>query len=149
MTLSQSIKRARRVYLAGNGGSAANAIHIANDLIGCGIRAHALTADVATITAIANDHGYEHVFSRQIRVFAEPGDLLICLSGSGNSPNIIEALEAAKAIGVETWAITGEFTEGMASEIADHAIVVGSDMQAAEGEQVRIGHQVMMELKCR
>lgn len=147
MTLTEAIKGAKRVYLCGNGGSAANAIHIANDLIGCGIRAHALTADVATLTAIANDHGYEHVFSQQLRVFADAGDLLICLSGSGNSPNIIEAIKVAKKMGMNTYAVTGEFTDALAADLAQHAIRVGDDMQMAEDNQLILGHKVMREMR--
>ena len=96
---------ANHVYLCGNGGSAANAIHIANDLVSVGIRAHPLTADVATLTAIANDYGYEFVFSRQLAVFAQRGDLLIVLSGSGNSENILQALASAKHLGIPSIAI--------------------------------------------
>src|SRR5688572_17465813 len=116
MKLLDDVKQAKRVYICGNGGSAANAIHMANDLILCGIRAHPLVADVSTLTAIANDFGYEHVFSRQLRVYGEPGDLLIAMSGSGNSPNILEALKAAKEIGVKSWALIG-MTGGKAREL--------------------------------
>ena len=145
--LGEAIKNAKRVYLAGNGGSAANAIHIANDLISCGVRAYALTADVATLTAIANDYDYSVVFSRQLRVFGEKGDLLIVLSGSGKSSNIVAALNAAKEIGMESWAIVG-MSGGPARDLADNNIYyAGSTMQEAEQEQLRIGHSLLAELK--
>lgn len=142
--LASAIIRANRVYLCGNGGSAANAIHIANDLVSCGIRAQPLTADIATLTAIANDFGYEEVFSKQIEVFAESGDMLIVLSGSGNSPNVLRAIEAAKAKGLETWAIVGG---GKAAEIADHKIMTHWNMQASEQAQLIIGHDIMKSIK--
>ena len=92
-------KTGRQVFLAGNGGSAGNAIHLANDLIyalskrqGSGIRVHALPANAATLTCLANDVGYDKVFSLQLSVLARPGDVLIVFSGSGNSPNILAAL---------------------------------------------------------
>lgn len=144
--LANAVRSAKRVYLCGNGGSAANAIHIANDFISCGIRAHALTADIATLTAIANDYGYEHIFENQLRVFGDPEDLLIALSGSGDSQNIILALDAANSIGMMTWAITGA-GGGKAPRHTENCIRVGNTMQEAENEQLVIGHSVMRELK--
>ena len=148
MELTKAISKARRVYLCGNGGSAANCIHVANDLISVGIKAHALTADVATLTAIANDFDYSAVFSRQLRTFAEPGDLLIALSGSGKSPNIIAALAAAKEIGVQSWAIIGAYNKDTpADRLASNVIKQGNDMQAAEEYQLFLGHEIMRQIK--
>lgn len=146
MELAKAVKKARRVFIAGNGGSAANAMHIANDLISCGVKAQALTADVATLTAIANDYGYVNVFSRQLEVLAEAEDLLIVLSGSGKSPNIHAALGAAKAIGMNTWALFGAYSDASAP-MADCITRAGADMQAAEDAQVQIGHDVLRWLK--
>ena len=148
MRLAEDISAAKRVYLAGNGGSAANAIHIANDLVSCGIRAQALTADVSTLTAIANDFGYEHVFSRQLEVFGEPGDLVLVLSGSGRSPNILAALAKAKALGVKSWGLFGAWN-GLheMAKLADCCIVFGKDMQEAEDHQLKVGHEVLRWLK--
>jgi D-sedoheptulose 7-phosphate isomerase len=99
-----------RVFLCGNGGSAANANHWANDLIyGAakggrgGVRAHSLSANTSVLMCLANDTGYENIFSGQIEVLASPGDILVALSGSGNSPNILRALEAGNHLGMETW----------------------------------------------
>lgn len=131
MSLADSIRSAKRVYIIGNGGSAANAIHIANDLLSEGIRAHALTADISTITALANDFGYENVFSAQIAIYGEAGDLLIALSGSGKSPNILRAIETADAIGMDVERIFGN----------------GLTMQEAEQEQLRLGHEAMLWLR--
>lgn len=128
----EAIRIARRVYLCGNGGSAANAAHIANDLIACGIPAHALTTDIATLTAIANDHGYEEIFVRQLRVFGTPRDVLIALSGSGRSPNILFAVDYAKQIGMPVYCIFGA--------------ELGQDMQEAEEYQVKLGHALRAAL---
>ena len=147
MKLAKAIKNARRVYIAGNGGSAANALHFANDLISCGVKAHALTADVSTLTCIANDHDYVEVFSRQVKAFAEPGDLVLVLSGSGRSPNILAALAAAREVGAKSWAIVGGYRETEAEKIADHCTRYGKDMQEAEEKQLYLAHKVMRWLK--
>lgn len=129
-SLAEKVKKAKRVYIAGNGGSYANAVHICNDLLSVGVRA--FTLDPATLTAIANDFGYAHVFSRWLRVVGEKGDLLIALSGSGKSPNILRAIEAAEDLGMD---IHREFG------------VPRFDMQAAEEHQVWLGHEVMRCLR--
>lgn len=127
----KQIRRARRVFLIGNGGSYANAIHICNDLLACGIRA--FTLDPATLTASANDHGYETVFARWIRTVGERGDLLLALSGSGTSANIVGALRAARAKGIDTALITWRLKGGM-------------DMQLSEEAQITLGHYWMKKL---
>ena len=132
MSLSERIKWAGAVYIIGNGGSYANAMHIANDLIACGIRAH--TLDPSTLTATANDYGYEHVFSRWLRVFANRGDLLIALSGSGKSPNILNAISVAEEIGMDVERVFGAPRLGM---------------QEAEERQVILGHELMRQLRAR
>ena len=144
-----AVKAAKHVYLCGNGGSAANAIHIANDWVACGIKAHAMTGDVATLTAIANDHGYKHVFARQVEAMGEPGDLLVALSGSGASENVVEAIVAAKAKGLHTWAIVGGYNgKGVpAAVLAENVLYFGKDMQDAEERQIYIGHGVMRWLR--
>src|SRR6202158_3503585 len=99
----------RTVFIIGNGGSASTASHMANDLTKQAhvpgrkpLRAHALTDSVEALTAIANDTGYENVFATQLKTFARAGDLLILISASGNSPNIVKAIEVAKRIGLGT-----------------------------------------------
>lgn len=131
--LFEAVRSAKRVYVVGNGGSAANAMHIVNDLEAAGIRAH--TINPATLTATANDEGYEFVFSRWIMLHGEPGDLLIALSGSGKSPNILNAIQAAKVIGMEVHPIFGSER--------------GEDMQQAEEAQVSIGHEIAKWLRSR
>ena len=146
MRLAKAILKAKRVYLIGNGGSAANASHFANDLVACGVKAHALT-DVATLTATYNDYSYGAAFSVQVKVFAEPGDLLIAMSGSGMSPNIVSALATAKELGVASWAILGDYQENEAEKIADNVTKFGRDMQEAEEKQIYLSHKVSRWLK--
>jgi D-sedoheptulose 7-phosphate isomerase len=146
----------RQVFLCGNGGSAANAIHLANDLLygvdktsGRGLRVNALPANAAVLTCLANDIAYEDIFAQQLAVLANPGDMLIVFSGSGNSPNIIRALIRARKLGVTSFAILG-FTGGRALELADHPIYFPvHDMQVAEDLQMMVGHMIMKELSGR
>lgn len=130
MKLADAVRKAKRVYLIGNGGSYANAIHICNDLLSVGIKAY--TLDPAFLTATANDESYERVFARWIRVVGDPGDLLIALSGSGTSTNISRAIHEAQKMGMKTMLIT--------------RYLKGIDMQQSEEEQLRIGHALMKEL---
>ena len=146
-------KTGKQVFLCGNGGSAGNATHLANDFVyaiskvpGAGIRAHSLAANPAVITCLANDEGYDSVFAIQLSVMARPGDLLLCFSGSGNSPNILVALEKAREIGVKSYAVLG-FSGGKAKALADRPIHFAiDDMQIAEDAQVIIGHMLMQFL---
>lgn len=146
-------KAGRSVYLCGNGGSAGNAIHLANDLVygavggrTSGIRAHALPANAAVLTCLANDTDYSEIFSLQLKTFGQPGDLLIVLSGSGNSPNILKAIEAAKALGMQTFGILG-YSGGKAKAMVDTPIHFAvDDMQISEDLQLIVGHMVMQWL---
>lgn len=138
-----NIRDYKQVFLCGNGGSAANATHIANDLISVGVRAHSLTADVATLTAIANDFHYNDVFSRQIDVLSDPGDLLVLLSGSGSSPNIFQAAVAGERNSLYVLGIFGEFGANTAAVLCDSHIRRGKTMQEAEEYQLVWGHQFL------
>lgn len=141
------------IYLCGNGGSAGNAIHLANDLLygagvknGKGLRVEALTANSAVITCLANDIGYDEIFAEQLRVKAVAGDVLIVLSGSGNSSNIVRALEVGNAIGMKTFAVLG-YSGGKCKELAQHPLHFAiDDMQVAEDLQLIIGHMCMQWL---
>jgi D-sedoheptulose 7-phosphate isomerase len=143
----------RQVFFCGNGGSAGNAVHLANDFLygiakktGGGMKVHALSANSAVMTCLANDVGYEFIFSEQIAVQAQSGDLLIALSGSGNSPNIVRAIEQAKAMKVKSYAILG-FTGGKCKDLADVPIHFPvNDMQIAEDMQLIVGHMMMQWL---
>jgi len=143
----------RQVFFCGNGGSAGNAVHLANDFIygvakrtGGGIRAVALSANPAVITCLANDVGYENIYSEQLAVFANEGDVLVALSGSGNSLNIVKVLTQASNMKVKSYAILG-YSGGKAKEIADVAIHFPvDDMQIAEDLQLVVGHMLMQWL---
>ena len=108
-----TIKAGKKIMLCGNGGSAADSQHIAAEFIGRfekerkSMAAMALTTDTSALTAIGNDYGYEEVFSRQVEGLGQSGDLLIGISTSGNSKNVIKALEVAKKKGVSTVALVG------------------------------------------
>lgn len=101
--LIEKIKEARYVFVCGNGGSAANAEHFSSDLFSKGIKVICLNSNTAIMTMIANDFGYQYVFSRQLEVFADFQDLLITISCSGTSKNIARAREAAKLLGVKVY----------------------------------------------
>ena len=142
-----------QVFFCGNGGSAGNSVHLANDYIygvakrtGGGIRAVALSANTAVMTCLANDMGYDHIYSEQLAVLANEGDVLVTLSGSGNSPNILRVLEQAKAMKVKSYAIVG-YDGGKAKALADVALHFPvDDMQIAEDLQLVVGHMVMQWL---
>jgi D-sedoheptulose 7-phosphate isomerase len=143
----------RQVFFAGNGGSGGNANHLANDFLyalsktpGSGLRVHSLSANPSVITCLANDEGYDQVFSLQLAVLARKGDVLVAMSGSGNSPNIIRALQEAKTIGMTSYAVLG-FSGGKAKAIADVPIHFRiDDMQISEDAQMVVGHMVMQWL---
>ncbi|TGK17245.1 SIS domain-containing protein [Leptospira fluminis] len=153
-TLAESLwdawKTKKTVYICGNGGSAGNAIHLANDFNygidkgkGIGLRIEALPANSSVITCIANDEGYEFIFSQQLQVKADANDVLIVLSGSGNSPNILKALEVGNRLGMKTFAILG-YSGGKAKSLAQHPIHFAiEDMQVSEDLQLIVGHILM------
>lgn len=146
-------KARKQVFLCGNGGSAGNAVHMANDFLygisktyGSGLRVNALSANTAVLTCLANDCGYDQIFSMQLAVQANQGDVLIALSGSGNSPNIVKALEQARKSGVKSYAVLG-YSGGKAKALADVAIHFAvDDMQIAEDMQLIVGHMLMQWL---
>lgn len=146
-------KDGRQVFICGNGGSAANAAHLANDFLygiskklGSGVRVSALSANPSVLTCLANDCGYEAIFSMQLAVQGRAGDVLIVLSGSGNSPNIVAALEQAKNMRVKSYAILG-YDGGKAKTLADVPIHFDvHDMQISEDLQLIAGHMAMQWL---
>lgn len=146
MRLATIIRKAKHVFLVGNGGSFANAMHIANDLLSVGVRAH--TMDPSTLTAYANDYGYDKAFGRWLGTVAEHGDVLIALSGSGNSKNITYACRIAKVHYMTVIGITGSYEPHpkLAGQ-AHHVIRRGKNMQEAEDYQIRWGHSIMKALR--
>ena len=151
--MRKSWEAGRQVFFCGNGGSAGNAIHLVNDYLygvarrtGGGLKVLALSANPAVITCLANDVGYESIFSEQLAVQGEKGDLLIVLSGSGNSPNIVKVLEQSKTMGIKSFAILG-YSGGRSKSLADEAIHFSiDDMQISEDMQLIVGHMIMQWL---
>lgn len=140
------IKSGNKVLLAGNGGSAADAQHIAAELSGRFVKDRralpgiALTVDTSALTSIANDYGYEHVFSRQLEAFGKEGDLFIGISTSGNSQGILKAFEAAKKLNCKTLGLSGR-DGGKMKGNCDLNIVVPSPTTARIQEMhILIGH---------
>ena len=128
----QVYKNHKKILIAGNGGSAADAQHFAAELVGRygfdrpSLPALALTTDTSNLTAIGNDYGYDFVFSRQLEGMAQEGDLFIGISTSGNSENILNAFKSAKEKGVITVALTGR-DGGKMADAADYTLIVPSD----------------------
>jgi D-sedoheptulose 7-phosphate isomerase len=141
------------VFFCGNGGSAGNAIHLANDFLygiakrtGGGIRASSLSANPAVVTCLANDVGYDQIYAEQLAVQGRAGDLLIALSGSGNSPNIVAVLKQARLMGVRSGAILG-YSGGQSKALADIPVHFSiDDMQISEDLQLVVGHMLMQWL---
>ena len=157
-SLYDAYARGATVFVIGNGGSAANASHLAQDLAKgtCAdltqdrrIRALSLTDNVAFFSALGNDEGYDQVFVQQLRTFCRPGDLLIAISGSGNSPNVLRAVEYANEHGLKTIGVTG-FSGGRLREIVTESLHVPlNDMCTAESIHSVIFHYVILQLQER
>jgi len=130
-----ALRAGNKVLACGNGGSAAAASHLAEELVGRyksgrrSLPAISLAADPALITCIANDFGYESIFSRQIEGLAKHGDIVVAFSTSGNSPNLLKALDAAQTAGAVSVALLGKTGGAMAGK-ADHEVVVPSNSTA-------------------
>jgi D-sedoheptulose 7-phosphate isomerase len=133
--IRQAIKGGHKLLTAGNGGSAADALHLAEELVGrfnkerVSLPAIALCADPTLLTCIGNDYGFEQIFSRQVEGLGRPGDVLVVFSTSGKSPNVIRALHAAKARGLKTIAVLGK-GGGAIKGLADHEVIVPGDVTA-------------------
>lgn len=144
----ETLKNGNKILLCGNGGSAADAQHIAAELVGRykterkGLPGIALTTDTSALTAISNDYGYDRVFDRQVEALANKGDLLIGISTSGNSANILSALKVAKDMGCNTLGMCGK-NGGKMNEVCDITLVVPSDDTPRIQEMhILIGHTI-------
>ena len=131
----ETLEKGGKVLICGNGGSAADAQHIAAEFVGRyeterkALAAIALTTDTSALTALANDYNFERIFSRQVEALARPDDLLIAISTSGNSPNVISAVMAARQIGCKTLGMTGAKGKKLAS-ICDECLIVPAERTA-------------------
>lgn len=143
----------RTVFMMGNGGSSGNASHIVNDLVKSALhprrprfRAMCLTDNTPTLTAYSNDESYDIALAKQIEAFAEPGDIVFALSGSGNSPNVIKAVETGRAMGLTCIGLTGR-DGGKLAPLCDVAVIVSSDsMQVIEDAHLVILHAMFLRL---
>ncbi len=145
----KALRRGNKILWMGNGGSAAEAQHMAAELSGRflrerpGLYSEALSVNTSTITAVGNDYGYDHIFRRQIEAFVQPGDVVVGMTTSGTSKNIVLALEEAKRREAVTIAFTGN-GGGTVAEICDH-VLLGPDGYSAIVQEV---HQVMAHIIC-
>lgn len=145
--LVKAFRKGNKVILFGNGGSAADAQHIACELAGKfyldrdPLPAIALTTNTSTLTAIANDYSYDEVFARQVKALAKKGDIVIGISTSGNSPNILQGIEAAKQLGAITIAFTGQ--GGWLKDLADYVLAIPStDTPRIQEAHITAGHVI-------
>ncbi|MHC4619454.1 MAG: D-sedoheptulose-7-phosphate isomerase [Planctomycetota bacterium] len=149
--INSALNKNHRAYICGNGGSAADAQHIAGELVGrfqaerTALPAIALTTDTSVITSIANDYGYENVFVRQAEALVEKGDIFWALSTSGASPNIVAAAESAKAKGACVLAFTGRKNTPL-ERIADICFCADSDSAARSQEIHQLAYHLICEL---
>ena len=143
------LQRGGKILLAGNGGSAADAQHIAGELVSRfafdrpGLPAIALTTDTSILTAIGNDYGYERIFARQLQAHGNKGDVFVAYSTSGKSPNILLALDEARARGLTSIGLTGNRPSSMAAR-CDHCLVVPS----GDTPKIQEGHLVLGHILC-
>ncbi|MDO5045684.1 D-sedoheptulose 7-phosphate isomerase [Campylobacter sp.] len=141
-----ALKNGGKIMLCGNGGSAADAQHIAAELSGRykkergALAGIALTTDTSALTAIGNDYGYEFVFSRQLEAIGRSGDLLIAISTSGNSPNVMRALEAAKRLGIRTLGLSGKDGGMMNGACELNLVIPSKDTPRIQEMHILIGH---------
>jgi D-sedoheptulose 7-phosphate isomerase len=148
-TCTRCLRAGGRIFLAGNGSSAAQAQAVAGAFVSRfafdrpGLPAMALTADTSILTAIGNDYGFEQLFARQLQAHAHPGDVLIALSTSGQSRNILLVLEAARSLDVRRVGLTGN-RGGPMRELCDHVLEVAS----SEAPRIQEGHLVLGHVLC-
>jgi len=145
---TNALKKGNKVMICGNGGSAADAQHIAAELSGrfkkerMPLAGIALTTDTSALTAIGNDYGYEYVFSRQLEALGKEGDVLIAISTSGNSANVIRAIQSAEKIGIKIITLTGK-DGGKMKEMGDINIIVPSnDTPRIQEMHIMTGHMI-------
>jgi D-sedoheptulose 7-phosphate isomerase len=147
--LADRLQAGARLLAAGNGGSAAQAQHLTAELVGryqeerAGFSALALHAETSSLTAIGNDYGFDELFARQVQAHGRPGDVLMLMSTSGNSRNLLRAAEAGRRAGLAVWAMTGPEPNPLAA-LADSALCIEADRTAT----VQEAHLVALHLMC-
>jgi D-sedoheptulose 7-phosphate isomerase len=147
--MAERLRRGCKILICGNGGSAADAQHFAAELTGRYLKerralaAIALSTDTSALTCIGNDYGFEQIFSRQVEALGRPGDLLVAISTSGNSPNVIQAVAAAHGLGMRTLGLLGR-EGGKLKALVDDALVVPSPVTA----RIQELHQMTYHFWC-
>ena len=147
--IASSLRAGGCVLVFGNGGSAADAQHIAGELVGRfamerrGFRAVALATDASVMTSLANDYGYEEIFARQIEALARPGDIAFAISTSGNSRNVLRAIDTARENGLTVIGLSGRDGGGMRGR-CDHLIIVPSN----DTPRIQEGHALVYHIIC-
>lgn len=146
IAMQQCIKKGGKILLMGNGGSAADSQHIAAEIVGRfkkerkGMPSIALTTDTSILTSVGNDYGYDYIFARQVEALCRPEDLVFGLTTSGNSPNVVNAIQAAKTIGATTVGLTGG-TGGKLAALCDYNLIMPSNVTARIQEaHIFVGH---------
>lgn len=148
IAMQNCIKNGGKILIMGNGGSAADAQHIAAEIVGRfkkerkGMAAIALTTDTSILTSVGNDYGYDYIFARQIEALCRPEDLVIGITTSGNSANVVRAMEAAKEVGATTVGLTGG-TGGKLTALCDYNLIMPSSVTARIQEaHIFVGHSL-------
>jgi D-sedoheptulose 7-phosphate isomerase len=146
--LVDTLRSGGKILFCGNGGSAADSQHLAAELIGrfrrerASLPAMALTTDTSILTSLANDYSYDYVFARQVEAFGNPGDVLIGISTSGNSPNVLRAMETARALGLKTVGLGGD-GGGKLAGVTDLCLCVPSrETSHIQEVHITVGHIV-------
>lgn len=145
--MTRALRAGGKILTAGNGGSAADAMHLAEELVGRykgnrrALAAVALNSDATALTCIANDFSFDEIYSRQVEALGRKGDVLVVFSTSGNSPNVLNALAAARKCGMVTVAMLGK-SGGKAAGRADHEIIIASQ----DGARVQEAHTLILHL---
>lgn len=147
--LINAYRQEKKVLVFGNGGSAGDAQHLAGELVGRfkmerkALPCIALTTDTSIITAVGNDYGYEDIFTRQVEALADQGDIVIGISTSGNSPNVLEAMRVAQAKGAKAIALTGR-DGGEMKDLAELSLIVPSE----DTPRIQEGHITIIHILC-
>jgi D-sedoheptulose 7-phosphate isomerase len=144
--MAEVLRRGGKLLFLGNGGSAADAQHLAAEFVNRflvdrkALAALALTTDSSVLTSIGNDLGIEQLFSRQIEALARPGDLVVAISTSGNSPNVLRAVEAARRLGCKTVGLTGGSGGSLATAVDDAFVVPSKETPRIQETHITLGH---------
>ncbi len=151
-SMAERLRQGGKILACGNGGSAADAQHFAAELVNRfeierpGLAAIALTTDSSALTSIANDYAFEQVFARQVRALGAPGDVLLAISTSGHSPNVLAAIAAARDLGMTTVALTGRDGGAMAGQLTEGDLEIRASASATA--RIQEAHILLIHCLC-